>query len=266
MGTALALLAVLGLPAAEAGDLRLNNARSTYCVLGPTRAADKVLPGDKYVLSFDIEGITIDDEGKARYSVGFDVADASGKVLFKQEPKEQTAQASLGGNSLPASAQLDVGLQAKPGEYNLKVTVTDLATKKTAELTRKAEVLEKGFGMVRLTTSSDQDGRMPVSVPGCGEWLFVHCGIVGFTRNDASKQPDVTLSMVIKDEQGKPTTAKPVTVVVNKDVPEAAPALPLRQLLVLNRAGKFTVELTATDRFANKTATLSFPLTVASPR
>jgi hypothetical protein len=72
--------------------------------------------------------------------------------------------------------------------------------------------------------------------------------------------------MNILDENGKPTTARPVTVKVDKDVPESAVALPVRLLLSLNRPGKFTVELTATDRVSNKTATLSFPLAVAEPR
>jgi hypothetical protein len=265
MGTAFALLAVLSLPAAE-GDLRLTNVRPTHCVLGPARAADKVLPGDCYILSFDIEGITTDDTGKARYSVGVDIADADGKVLFKQEPKEQDAQTSLGGGRLPAYAQLNVGLDAKPGDYNLKVTVTDLATKNSAVLTRKAAVVPKEFGMIRLTTSNDPDGRYPVSVPGSGEWLYVHVGVVGFARNSSAKQPDVSVAMRVLDEDGKPTTARPITIKVDKDVPETAPSLPVRLLLSLNRSGKFTVELTATDRVDNKTATLSFPLTVASPR
>jgi hypothetical protein len=266
MGTAVVLLAVLGLPAADAGELRLTNVRPTHCVLGPTRAVDKLLPGDSYVVSFDIEGITTDDAGKARYSVGIDVADADGKVLFKQEPKEQDAQTSLGGGRLPAYALLNVGLEAKPGVYNLKVTVTDLATKKTAELTRKGEVLPKGFGIVRVTTSSDAEGHYPISVPGSGDWLFLHCGVVGFERNGSGKQPDVSVAMRVLDEDGKPTTAKPVTVKVDKDVPETATAVPIRLLLSLNRPGKFTVELTATDRLSNKTGTLSFPLTVVSPR
>src|SRR5579885_899874 len=109
MGPALALALALSLPAAETGELRLENVRPTHCVQGPARAADKVLPGDSYVLSFDIVGIAIDDAGKARYSVGVDVSDADGKPLFKQEAKEQEAQASLGGDRLPAYAQLNVG-------------------------------------------------------------------------------------------------------------------------------------------------------------
>jgi hypothetical protein len=262
MGPAFALAVALSLPAAQAGELRLENVRPTFCVQGPARGADKVLPGDSYVVSFDIVGITIED-GKARYSVGVDVSDADGKPLFKQEPKEQEAQASLGGDRLAAYAQLNVGLQAKPGEYHAKITVTDLSTKKTATLERTAQVLPAAFGLVRLTTSSDPDGRYPNSTPGSGDWLWLHCGVVGFTRG-ADKQPDVSLAMRILDDKGNAITAKPVTVQVNKDVPETAPALPLRLLLSLNRPGKFTVELTATDKLGNKTATLSFPLTVAS--
>jgi hypothetical protein len=266
MVTALALLAALSLPADEPGGLRLTNVRSTLCVQGPPRASDKVLPGDSYILSFDIEGITIDDAGKARYSVGVEVADADGKVLFKQEPKEQEVQASLGGDRLAAYAQINAGLDTKPSDYNLIVTVTDLASKKTATLKRSAQLLPKDFGMVRVTTSSDPDGRYPISVPGSGDWLFLHFGIVGFTRNGTGQQPDVSVTMSILDEDGKATTAKPVSVQVNKDVPDKAPALPMRLLLSLNRPGKFTVKLTATDNMSNKTATLSFPLVVAASK
>jgi hypothetical protein len=265
MGIAFALLAALTLPPNDAGDLKLTNVRPTYCVLGPDRAADKVLPGDSYCLSFDIEGITIDDAGKARYSVALDVADPDGKVLFKQEPKEQDAQTSLGGDRLPAYAQVNVGLEEKPGEYTLKVTVTDVATGKSTALTRAVGILPKDFGMVRLTTSSDAEGRNPVSVPGSGEWLWVQFGVVGFARGQADKQPDVAVEMRILDESGKPTRAKPISVEVNKDVPDNALAVPMRLLLSLNRAGKFTVELTATDKVGNKTAKVSFPLTVQSP-
>lgn len=266
MGTAFALLAVLSLPAAEAGDLRLENVRPTHCVQGPARSADKVLPGDAYVLSFDIVGIAIDEAGKARYSVGVEVADADGKPLFKQEPKVEEAQASLGGDRLAAYAQINVGLESKPGEYHLKLTVTDEATKKTATLTRTAQVLPKGFGIVRLTTASDPEGRYPVSVPGSGDWLWLHFAVVGFTRNGKSKQPDVGVTLRILDGDGKSVTTKPLAVQVDKDVPDAALALPLRLLLSLNRPGKFTAELTANDRVGDKKATLTFPLTVVGPR
>ena len=39
-------------------------------------------------------------------------------------------------------------------------------------------------------------------------------------------------------------------------------ALPMSFLLRINRPGKFTVELNATDKISNKTAKLTFPVTV----
>jgi hypothetical protein len=266
MGMTVALLAALTLAPGDAGELKLTNVRSTHCVLGPVRATEQVLPGDSYCLSFDIEGITIDDTGKARYSVALEVAGSDGKTLFKQEPSDQTVQVALGGDRLPAYAKIDVGLDQKPGDYTLKVMVKDGTSGKSAMLSRSATVLPKDFGMVRLTTSSDPEGRAPVSVPGSGEWLWLQFGVVGFARSGDGKQPDVAVEMRILDENGKPTTAKPMSVEVNKDVPETELAVPMRLLLSLNRPGKFTVELTATCKICNKSAKLSFPLTVAAPR
>jgi hypothetical protein len=146
LGTAFALVAALSLPAAATGDLRLSDVRPTHCVLGPVRAADKVLPGDSYVLSFDIEGIALDDAGKARYSVGVDVTDADGKPLFKQEPKEQEAQTSLGGARLPAYAQINVGLEARPGTAGPTVYLTPGLTAKLSLTTGQTS---SGVGLLK---------------------------------------------------------------------------------------------------------------------
>ena len=72
--------------------------------------------------------------------------------------------------------------------------------------------------------------------------------------------------MRVLDESGKPTRAKPYTVQVNKDVPADAVLVPGQFFLSLNRSGKFTVELTATDKVGGKKAQLTFPLTVADPK
>ena len=42
--------------------------------------------------------------------------------------------------------------------------------------------------------------------------------------------------------------------------------LPMYFLVELNRPGKFTIELKATDRTSKKTARASLPLTVTEPR
>ena len=72
----------------------------------------------------------------------------------------------------------------------MKVTVTDRGVKpaKTAELTRKFEVAEKDFGIVRVNCAYDLGGPNGPVFPspglGCvGQVLFLHFGLTGFDRD-----------------------------------------------------------------------------------
>jgi hypothetical protein len=264
MWTTVAVVAALSLAPNQADSLSLTHVRSTHGMLGPTRTEDKVLPGESVFLSFDIEGITVDDKGMVHYSMGTEVTDSKGKVLFKRDPRNLDAPVTLGGHSVPAYARVDVGLEQPPGVYTLKVTVTDIKKDAKQTLSREIEVLPKDFGLVRLTYSSDSEGLLRVVVPGCGEALWIHFGAVGFAR-DAAKQPNVSIAMRVIDANGKATLSQPTAAEVTKDVPDNAMMIPLRFLLHLNRPGKFTVELTATDKISNKSAKLTFPLTVQAP-
>jgi hypothetical protein len=261
MVSLLLLTATLGLPANQGGSLALSNVRSTHGVMGPARAEDKLLPGDALFVAFDIEGITVDGAGKFAYSIVTEVSDAGGRMAFKQDPKELAGTTSLGGSRVPGYAELRIGLDQEPGDYTLKVTVTDSAARRSQSVTRPFTVLKKDFGIVRLALTSDADGLLPVPVVGIGQPLWVHYGIVGFTRG-TDKQPQVNIEVRIVDDSGKATTAKPIAGSITKGVPESLVALPMNFLLSPNRSGKFTVEVTATDTLARKSAKLSFPLTV----
>jgi hypothetical protein len=262
MMTALALLATLELAPAQAGDLKLTGARLTYGILGPKRADAKLLPGDSLVLAFDIDGITIDDQGKVLYSISTEVLDPANKTVHRQPPVDLEAVQALGGNRLPAYAQVDIGLKQPPGEYTLKVLVGDRASRKGQTLTQKFTVLPPDFGLVRFATSANAEGTIPAGSLGVGQTVWVNTLVVGFKRDDASKQPNVALECRVLDESGKPTTAKSHSGAINKDVPADAPFLPIQFQLALNRPGKFTLELKATDLLANKSVTQKFPITV----
>src|SRR4051812_46544318 len=125
MLTTLAFLAVLPLAPAEQGSLSLTAGRLTYGLLGPSRLDDKLLPGDRLFFAFSIDNISADKDGKAHYSSALEVTDASGKVIFQQPPREQEVYLTLGGNSLPGSASVSIGLEQAPGEYSAKVVVKD---------------------------------------------------------------------------------------------------------------------------------------------
>jgi hypothetical protein len=260
----LALLAVLQAAPNAADGLTLANARITHGALGPTRKQAAFLPGDSLYLAFDVEGVTVDDAGKVLYSTQTDVSDSKGKVIFHQPHRDLEAIASLGGSRIPAFAQIDIGIEQPPGNYEVKVTVTDRATKKSQTVTQSFQVLEKAFGLVRASCTCDAEARTPVAaaylIPGQTVWVNFH--IVGFNRPSADRQPNVTLEMRVLDENGKPTVAKPFTGAINKDVPANAVSLPAQFHLALNRPGKFTVELKVTDQISGKTLNQAIPFTV----
>jgi len=265
MLSTLALLSSLAAPA-QAEGLSLTNVRLTHGVLGPPRADARFLPGDSVTVCFDVEGITVAPDGKVLYKVATEVTDAAGKPALKPQPRDLEAVNALGGDRLPAFARLDVGLQQPPGDYTLTVTVTDRASNKSRGLSQKFTILKPAFGLVRLALTSDPDGQTPAGLLGPGQALWINAGVAGFGRDPAKKQPNVAFELSIVDADGKPTTSKPFTGVIDKDVPSNAAVLPGQFLLSLNRPGKYTVRLKAADKVSGGAAELSFPITVLSPR
>jgi hypothetical protein len=261
MWTSLAFLAALSLTPGQADALAVTNVKNTYGVRGPIRPDNKIIPGDAFILTFDIEGITVDESGKVLYSMATEVTDGNGKVQYKQDARDLEAINALGGKTLPAYVHIDVGLDQPPGEYTVKVTITDRAAKRNTVLSQKFQVQKKAFGMVRLTTTSDAEGQGSTALFGSGETAFVNYSVVGFARGK-DKKPNVNVEMRVLDEKGQPTLAKPFTGTLNAEVPDNIVALPVQFMLSLNRPGKFTVELNATDQNSKESAQLSFPLTV----
>jgi hypothetical protein len=267
MLTTLAFLAALPLAPAQQGTLALNNARITYGILGPARADTKVLPGDNLAVQFDIDNISVDKEGQVEYSTTLEVVDPAGKSIFTQPPQKVKLYNTLGGNSLPGSAAVYIGLEQPAGEYTVKVSVTDELAKKSASFSQKFTVLPKAFGLIGLTGTVDPDGRVPAGILSVGESLFVNLAVIGFGRG-ATKQPNLTVELTILDANGKATLPKPFTLKVDdkseEKLDEKALVLPVQFLVSLNRAGQFTLELKATDQINNKTVTQKVPFTVVA--
>jgi hypothetical protein len=261
MLTTLAFLAALQMAPAQQGTLSLTNPRYTFGLLGPARADAKVLPGDTLTLQFDIENLSVDKEGKVNYSTGLEVADPSGKNIFTQPARDQEVFVTLGGTTLPGSAAIFIGADQAPGEYVLKVSIKDVANQKTGTLTQKFQVLPKAFGFIRISTTSDPDGKNPAGLLGVGESLYVNAELIGFSR-PAGTQPNLVVEMRVLDEKGQPTLPKPFTDTVDKDVPDKTALVPFQFLVSLNRAGKFTLELKATDQVGKKTVTQTIPFQV----
>ncbi|MCI0380747.1 MAG: DUF4625 domain-containing protein [Gemmataceae bacterium] len=263
----LVLFAVLPYTAAQTGPLEIYNARATYGYLGATYAKDTPgrLPGDIIYFTFDIKNLKLDDKGRASYSLLVEVEDSRGRPQYKLGPMNSVAQNYLGGNSMPCSAHLEIPVDTPPGDYKFRVTVTDRLANKSATFERIGKVLAPDFGLIQVATYADRESKVPApTLNVVGASLYVHFAAVNFAREPGSKQPDVHVRLRVLDENGKPTFSKPLSGMVNKNIPEDLKILPLQFALTLNRAGNFTVEIEARCILCKKTVKTTLPLKVVA--
>jgi hypothetical protein len=258
MWATLALMTTLNLAPAQEG-LELKNVRATYGILGQERKDNNVLPGDIYFLHFDIEGLQVGKDDIIRYSMGLEFLDKDGKTppgAAKREPVPQETVNTLGGNRVPALANAVVGLDMPPGEYTVKITVTDLANKKTGTLSRKFEVLPKRFGVVRVGFAYET-GQAAPPLGVVGQNLIFQFTAVEIGLDEKNKQPNIAAEITIVDEAtGKPTLTQPLQGQVQEVTDEVRKlrVLPMSCPISLNRPGKFKVQLSVTDKVSRKKA------------
>jgi hypothetical protein len=258
---------LLGLSAGQGGGkLSVLNQRLTYGHLGPTRETNQFLPGDVVHLMYEVQGLTFDSKGKASHAVAMAIIDSKGADLLKQTPQNGTTRNYLGGNTAPFAAHLRVPLDWTAGEYTIKITITDNASKQSVVVDQKVVITPKAFGLVQVGTSADREASIPWSPVGVvGDSIFLNYSAVGFQRDKAKKQPNIKVVMRVLDEKGQVVKGAEMSGEVTGDVPEDLPIAPMQFGITLNRAGRFTLELTATDVIANKTAKVSFPVRVLTP-
>lgn len=264
---AIALAALTAVPG-QAGELKLTNVRMTVGELGPPRSSAKFLPGDVVFIGYDITGLPIGPDGVVKYRMGMEVADASGKSIFKQEPRELEDFVPLRGNIIPARAFITIGLDQDPGTYTCKITVADPKTKgREDSLAVKFEVGKRDFGIVLVYPTHDETGRINAPTTGVvGQTIFVQFSVASFQRDPKTKQPNVAFEFQIVDEKGTPILDKPRTQTQDEKSPllvdEKEGAFAMRFPLFMSRPGKFTVKITATDRVSNKKSVYDLPVTV----
>lgn len=262
MWTTVALWTAISFAPNEAVALKLDNVRSTHGVLGPARTSEDYVPGDDLTLNFDIDGITIDNKGKVLYSIAYQVTNLVDKTpVVSQQAQKLETDTIFGGKRIQGFVHLDIGTEQEPGNYAIKVTVTDRASNASQEITHKFTVVKPAFALVHFKTSSDREGNFSVPALGEGQTIWINIGVVGFERDQTTKQPSVKMELNVL-EDGKAILDKPLSKVLDKDVPEKNLAIPLQFPLSLTRAGKFTLEFTAVDQVGNKKAKLVVPLSV----
>jgi hypothetical protein len=269
MWTTLALMTALSGTPAQAGQLDFKNVRVTYGILGQERKDTTFLPGDLYVLAFDIEGLKVAEDGGVKYSMSMELTDKAGKTQFKKDPNEMVTGNTLGGSRLPAFALTEIGVDTPPGEYKMTVIVTDGVTKATGKLERTFEVKAPRFGIVRpgFTYNNLNERQVgqpqiapPLAVPG--QNLLLNFAVVGFDLKGEMQNPNLEVKIDVKDANGQ--GVKPYTIPATsiEDEFKKLKVFPFAFPIQLNRSGKFTIAITATDKHTSKTATMTLDLRV----
>ncbi len=257
------LAAVLQPVPAQGGKLKLTDDRLTYGPLGPVRKSDKFLPGDVFVVSFDIEGLAIKDTGEMNYSVGTELLKktANGnKSQFKNLPMDMKAINVLGGPKLPAEGHYFIPPDTDPGEYVFVITVSDGKT--TEKLEKKFEVEKLKLGVVGLTVM-DPGGATAMPAGFVGQKLILSYGLVGFDV-DKNKNPEVSFEFSILDKDGK-KTFKPEESVEKTLKDPTMKFIPRFHEIPLTRSGTFTLAVKATDKVGKTSTEEKLTITVLDP-
>jgi hypothetical protein len=266
----LALVTVVSL-AADARAVEFKNVRATFGPFGAIRPDNKLLPGDVYTLNFDVAGLVVDPKtGAAKYTIKMEVFDPKGKQTL--DDKDSTAKKGVmigfGGNAAPEAVRVVLGVDKPVGKYKVVVTITDPANNSTKQLSHEVELQPQTFCILHVLAPA-------VGLTGqgfTGPEYALSFSLAGMTR-DAKKMPKITVVGRVLDEAGKPTTTEPM---ITYKIPEELPAemisdLPNRELIplvspmLLNRPGRFTVQIEARDELSKKTAKFSYSFTVLDP-
>jgi hypothetical protein len=252
---ALALCCLVPSPA-RAVDIK--NLRSTYGPYGAVRSEKKIMAGDFIFLMFDIEELKVDAKtGLARYEIDYKLVDNRDKeVVGVSKKTPQEINLPLGGNRVPGELALIIGPEQAPGNYKVKLTVTDRTAKESKKTEYAFEILRPAFGIVGVIVNA-------AGVPG--QFFKANFGISKMAL-DKKQNPNVVVTMKILDEAGK-VLGNPIEKKYPRDLPDGINLQNNNFVkefydIYLNRPGRFTIALEAEDKNGKQQVSVRIPLTV----
>ncbi len=253
-------------PVVAEAKFEIRDVRAVHGMLGPERKSPEYVTGDQVYVRYTLAGFRTDADGRLRIELRLTVTDAAGKqVLRRDTPLNQIA--ALGGDSLPGFASFDLGEEVPPGDYEMKVEVTDLISKEQASFRHKFVCKKEEVALVQVRFFHDDAGEAPAPAGGvASQSLHVKMKAVGFERSKG--EIDVEMEIVVLDAAGKPVMPRPIKAGVHNEKPEEVKqitSIRLSSALALNRSGNFTLRITVVDKLAKKSVAFETPLRVAAP-
>lgn len=239
--------------------VEIDNIRPRYGPFGAVREGKlKCVHMDVLVITYDLSGLAVDKAGKAKYVTLLELVDSKNTVIFSKEtPNEPVLQ--LGGSKMPGDLFVQVGAKQAPGKYTIRLTVTDKLEKNANIAAKKFEYPYEVLG--------EKFGLAGVSAPAfgiVGTRYVPEFAVANFTL-DKKGQPKAEVNIRLLDEKGNQLDT--VKYSLPADLPESVDLAklnlaPFQYPLYLNRAGRFSLEITAEDKLGNTKTSLSYPFTV----
>ena len=261
------LLAVTSATNVAEAKLEIRDVQASHGSLGPVRKSARYVSGDQVFVRYTIAGVLTDADGRVRLELRLAVADVAGKQILKSEIAAQPDWSLWAGAVIPGFATFDLGEEVPPGEYEMKVEVTDLIAKETASFRHRFTCTKEEFALVQVRFSHDAAGDVHASPGGLvSQALHVRMKAIGFDKS--KNEIDVEMEIDVLDAAGKPVMPRPIRTGVHNEKPEEVKQitrLALSAVLSLNRPGDFTLRITVTDKLAMKKVVFESPLRVTVP-
>jgi len=204
----LALAAILWAPQG-ASAVEIKNIRPCYGPpLGATRTNLKLVGGDVLFITYDIEGLKLDDKtGRVGYQTSLEVLDPQQKSVTKSDTTNE-AIPHLGGNCMPGDITIQTVPSQPTGKYTIRLTITDQNAKDKATKDINFELIPAEFALVGIVAPS-------AGFPG--QNYVTQFGVVNL-KLDAKDSPNAEVTMKVSDDKGK-AVMTPVKQIFPKDLP-----------------------------------------------
>jgi hypothetical protein len=260
---AMSVAALLGSMSAAQAQLAIQNIQACYGPCGPERPQLQYHHLERVCFRFTVMGASADEDGQVDLHT-------SGQLVAPDGTSAGSGEKNAEGlmNFGPIYAE-DIAFplpqHLAPGEYTLTVMVHDQRTKQTASFERKLLLEPDELAICSPEFFYDADGQIAAPFGGVvNQKLHLRFIIIGI--NTTTGRSEVETRFEVFDAKTRRPLCKPV-IKVDQTANSLLPQLQMRlsSQIALHWPGKFILRISATDRLANKTATLEVPIHVAAP-